>query len=219
MKYRCPYCGEKGLPFTSRCGIWVTTRSALDSYSSAGFFICEECHKSPKLFFGKPNALVAGLLSFVFPAAVVIWTFVEWMQSDMSTEEMAISIIAGIPAFLVFVAVLHFFFAHFDKRRKKERDADARLTLSVSAERLPRVKKWGIYLLRFPKRGTNAASPVLYGMVCGKSGKKGNRTLEMRVIRADNMDLPDLNEPAWLVTNTNKVIEGTVTSVTPRKEE
>jgi hypothetical protein len=106
----------------------------------------------------------------------------------------------------------------YDKLTKEERDADARLTFTVTGEKARQVKKWGIYRIRFPERGTAVSSPVLYGMVCGKSGKKDERTLTLRVIRADNMELPNLDEPAWLVTDSDKVLEGKITAVTPAKK-
>ena len=69
---------------------------------------------------------------------------------------------------------------------------------------------------KMPSNALN--SPVIYAMVCDKRGKKGERVLTLRVIRSDNMDLPDVGEPALLVTPTNKVVEGTITATVPKKE-
>ena len=216
MKYRCPYCGEKGLAFASRCGIRVSTHP----YShKGGYFICTECGKSPELFFGKPYAAVSILLSEVFPLVVVLAFGFGLASTNINGYDMAILLLVCIPLYMAFVSIYHLLFAHFDKERKKERDADGRLTLFVPAQRVPRVKKWHIYLVRFPKRGTNAASPVLYGMVCGKTRKEAGRQLELRVIRTDNMDLPAIDEPAWLITDSDKVVEGTVTAVTPSTDD
>ena len=215
LKYRCPYCAEKGLSFASRCGIWVSTRSAASPYNNDGRFICMECGKSPELFFGKCNSVISLLISGVLPLVVVL----VFAFMDISANSKAVWLLIGIPLFLVFVSIYHLLFAHFDKERKKERDADGRLTLFVPAQRVPRVKKWHIYLVRFPKRGTNAASPVLYGMVCGKTRTAEGRQLELRVIRTDNMDLPAIDEPAWLITDSDKVVEGTVTAVTPSTDD
>ena len=32
------------------------------------------------------------------------------------------------------------------------------------------------------------------------------------------MELPNLDEPAWLITDSNKVMEGKITAVTPAKK-
>lgn len=170
-------------------------------------------------FFGKPYAAVSILLSEVLPLVVVLaFGFGLVASTNISGEEMALLLLVCIPLYIAFISIYHLLFAHFDKKRKKERDADGRFTLFVPEEKMPRVKKWHIYLVRFPKRGTNAASPVLYGMVCGKSRSAEGRQLELRVIRTDNMDLPAVDEPAWLITDSDKVVEGTVTAVTPKKE-
>ena len=215
FKYRCPYCGEKGLPFASRCGIRVSTHP----YShKGGNFICMECGKSPELFFGKPYAAVSILMSGIFPLAAVLAFGFGLASTNINGEEMAILLLVCIPLYIVFVSIYHLLFAHFDKRRKKEREADATFIMFVPEKRMPRVKKWRIYLVRFPERGTTAASPVLYGMVCGKTRRLEGRQLELRIIRTHHMDLPAVDEPAWLITDSDKVVEGTVTAVTPKKE-
>lgn len=208
-KYRCPYCGEKGLLFVERCGIGVISRTPF--VDEAGFFRCRECRRTPDLLYGKSGAAIGFLISCVIPVGVGFYlAYLAFIRKMLEAA------VYGVPALLLSVCLFNLLFAHFDKSWKVEREADARLTLTVSGK-YPFVKKWGVYLVRFPKRGTNEHSPVLYGMMCGKSGKKGKRTYTLRVICTDNMDLPDLGEPAWLITDSNKVVEGTVTAVTPRK--
>lgn len=211
MKYRCPYCGERGLLFVERCGIGVVSRTSF--IDEAGFFRCCECRRTPDLLYGKTGAWIGFLVSCVVPVGVGFYlAYLAFIRKMLEAA------VFGVPALLLSVCLFNLLFAHFDKSWKVEREADARLTFAVTGEKVPRVKKWGIYLVRFPERGTNAHSPVLYGMVCGKGGKKGERTYTLRVIRADNMDLPRIGEPAWLVTDSDKVMEGTVTALTPKKE-
>lgn len=211
MKYRCPYCGERGLLFVERCGIGVISRTPF--IDEAGFFRCCECRRTPDLLYGKSGAAIGFLISCVIPVGVGFYlAYLAFIRKMLEAA------VFGVPALLLSVCLFNLLFAHFDKSWKSEREADARLTFAVMGEKVPRVKKWGIYLLRFPERGTNAHSPVLYGMVCGKGGKKGERTYTLRVIRADNMDLPRVGEAAWLVTDSDKVVEGKITATTPKKE-
>ena len=211
MKYRCPYCGERGLLFVERCGIGAP--SPVPYSVEAGFFHCHKCGKSPDLLYGKTGAFIGYIVSRLLPIGVFFYlVYLAFIEKLLEAA------VFGVPALLVLMCSFNLLFAHFDKSWKTEREADARLIFAVTGEKAPRVKKWSIYLIRFPKRGTNEFSPVLYGMVCGKNGKKDDRTLTLRVIRADNMELPILDEPAWLVTDSDKVLEGKITAVTPAKK-
>ncbi len=211
-KYRCPYCGEKGMWFLERCGMWVSQRSYTQKYY--GRFHCDECRRAPELYYGRCGLWATLLMDLFLPAALIC---VGAYRVIGVSKGILVLFAVGFPLYLAANGILHLLFTHFDKKRKAERQADARLTFTVAGKH-PFVKKWGIYLMRFPERGTNAHSPVLYAMVCGKRSKKGERTYTLRVIRADNMDLPDLGEPAWLITNAQKVVEGTITATTPKKE-
>ena len=210
MKYRCPHCGENGLSVIEHCGIWVSTRFLTGK--RFGRYCCTECYKSAELLYGKIGWGISFVVSYVLPCAVMMCLGAEAILRE--NPDIAVF---GIPFTVLVMSLFNLLFGHFDKGAKRERDADARLTFAVM-EAGARVKKWTIYLLRFPKRGTNAHSPVMYGMVCRKSGKKGERALTLRVIRADHMDLPDIGEPVLLVTRTNKVVEGTVITTAPKKE-
>lgn len=206
---RCPYCAEKTITLYEQLG-GVLQRYRGDNAFTA--FYCPNCGRYSKKMLGMLGNVGQALLLIIVPLLLFL------VVLDISKGEDVLPWIYGVLIGL-FVALMpiYYFFVYFDKRTKSEREADARLTFAVTGEKVPRVKKWGIYLIRFPERGTNAHSPVLYGMVCGKGGKKGERTYTLRVIRADNMDLPRVGEAAWLITDSDKVVEGTVTATTPRK--
>ena len=215
LKYRCPYCGKPAFSMVERLNLLPMVYYWGHKWYEIQ---CPQCHKYSYRLLGAlgrrfnqwPYFLLLDMLPVVtaaiFGVFYLLYHHIMWL---FVVECIGIFVMRSVCSYL---------FVYFDKKRKKERDADGRLTLFVPAERLPRVKKWHIYLVRFPKRGTNAASPVLYGMVCGKSRSAEGRQLELRVIRTDNMDLPAIDEPAWLITDSDKVVEGTVTAVTPKKE-
>ena len=219
MKCRCPYCGEKDFTWTDRCGITGFGLGGPYFYAKSPPFVivCSWCQKASNRMLGalgrrwdhRPYLWLLCLIPYL---CLAIIPFVAIMRGSWSI------FVCGYLAVLMVKTLGNLLFVYFDKRTKAEREADARLTFAVTGEKVPRVKKWGIYRIRFPKRGTNQFSPLLYGMVCGKSGKKDERTLTLRVIRADNMDLPDVDEPAWLVTDSDKVLEGKITAVTPAKK-
>lgn len=207
-KYRCPYCGEPTITLFEKMGGALTLLEAEDARTKVFCPHCENwCYKRLGAL-GRRGYLWCLGWSWIAVFAAVIYLVI------VGLETLVWWLIGG--AVILYVA-LNILFVYFDKRTKAEREADARLTFIVAGKHAF-VKKWGIYLVRFPKRGTNEHSPVLYAMVCGKRGKKTERTYTLRVIRADNMDLPDLGEPAWLITNAQKVVEGTITAATPKKE-
>ena len=217
-KYRCPYCGEVSFTPLDRFGVTAALLGGpyFSNGSPLGVIVCRNCQKKSNRMLGalgrkwnhRPHAWLLNVFPYVCLAVI---PFVA-----VFCQRVGIFIV-GYLTVLAVKAAANYLFVYFDKRTAQERDADARLTLAVTSEGA-RVKKWEIYLLRFPKRGTNAYAPVLYAMVCDKRGKKGERVLTLRVIRADNMDLPDVGEPALLVTRANKVVEGTITSTAPKKE-
>ena len=73
------------------------------------------------------------------------------------------------------------------------------------------MKKGEIYKARLPKRGNNEADSVIVVMAADR--RKGG--LELRVIQAYGLDLPAVDEPLWLITHGQRVVEGTVTAVKP----
>ena len=206
-RYRCPYCAERTITLYEKMG--GSLQRWKYEYLITRVY-CANCQRYCSKSLGFLGTWGCVALVCCFAVSLFVAAFLAyWGQAKA-----ALWLVGGV---IVFSVVLNLFLLRFDKRTAQERDADARLTFAVSAEGA-RVKKWEIYLLRFPKRGTNAYAPVLYAMVCDKRGKKGERVLSLRVIRADNMDLPDVGEPALLVTRANKVVEGTITSTAPKKE-
>ena len=203
--YRCPYCAEKTITLYEQLGGTLYRPIGRSDFTE---IYCPNCRRCCRKMLGLSGNWGYFALALAVPALLL----------GLASRYYSLWWIGGaIVGLLLTYMAFHYCFVYFDKRTAKERDADARLTFAVTAEGA-RVKKWEIYLLRFPKRGTNAYSPIIYAMVCGKGGKKSERVLTLRVIRADNMDLPDVGEPALLVTRTNKVVEGTVTATTPKKE-
>ena len=150
MKYRCPYCAEKGLSFIEHCGVWVSTQGYAAKYS--GRFRCTECHRTADFLYGKTGSFVGVIVSYFLPCAVAMYLGLKSILDENPN-----TVVCGIPLMLLTVFLFNLLFAHFDKHTKQERDADARLTFAVTAEGA-RVKKWEIYLLRFPKRGTITAT-------------------------------------------------------------
>ena len=219
MKCRCPYCGEKVFTWVDRCGITAAGLGAPYFYGGPPpqVIVCSYCQKTCSRLLGAlgrrwdylPHLW---LLCIIPDLCLAIIPFVAVFRQSLGIFLYGYAIVFAVKILCNVLLV------YFDKLTKEERDADARLTFAVTGEKAPRVKQWGIYRVRFPKRGTNQFSPLLYGMVCGKSGKKDERTLTLRVIRADNMELPNLDEPAWLVTDSDKVLEGKITAVTPAKK-
>ena len=209
MKYRCPYCAEKTLSLIEKMGFsmfawWRSIHKERIRCSN-----CQRlCARELWTWGRKGRQIWLGIVPYVLEVLIFC----------VAVRHIALALwLWG--ALLVLYVLCNLLFEHFDKFTKEEQDADAKFTLFVPEEKMPRVKKWHIYLVRFPKRGTNAASPVLYGMVCGKTRKEAGRQLELRVIRTDNMDLPAIDEPAWLITDSDKVVEGTVTAVTPSTDD
>ena len=206
-RYRCPYCAQRTITLYEKMGGNIPRWT--NEYLITRLY-CTNCQQYCSKLLGFSGAWGCVVLCCCLMVSLFAAAFLAFWGQDKA----ALCLVGGT---LVLSALLCLLFLRFDKRTATEREADARLTFAVTAEGA-RVKKWEIYLLRFPKRGTNAHSPVIYAMVCGKSGKKGERVLTLRVIRADNMDLPDVGEPVLLVTRTNKVVEGTVTAAVPKKE-
>lgn len=206
MKYRCPYCAEKTLTLIEKMGFSLFAWWKMRYHERIRCPYCRRTCARELWTWGRKGRQI---WLYVFPSILAFLICLLGFRHP-------IAMLWLLGALLVVYVLCNLLFEHFDKFTKEEQDADARFTLFVPAERVARVKKWHIYLVRFPKRGTNAASPVLYGMVCGKSSAADGRQMELRVIRTDNMDLPAIDEPAWLITDSDKVVEGTVTSVTPK---
>ena len=203
---RCPYCAEKTITLYEQLGGIIG--GGVWEQSELTGMRCPNCRHYCDKMLG-----VSGNWGYFLLTLAVPWGLLSLLSQYGSLWWIGGAVVGLLLTYMAF----HYHFVYYDKRTAQERDADARLTFAVTAEGA-RVKKWEIYLLRFPKRGTNAYSPVIYAMVCDKRGKKGERVLTLRVIRSDNMDLPDVGEPALLVTPTNKVVEGTITATVPKKE-
>lgn len=206
---RCPYCAEKTITLYEQLG-GMLNRVWYDRVLTHVF--CPYCSRYSRKIMGVLGNAGQVVLLLLIPVLLLLAVLDMGERYDVPPW-----IYGALIGLFVVLIPIHYFFVHFDKDTKAEREADARLIFAVSGKHAF-VKKWNIYLVRFPKRGTNEHSPTLYAMVCGKEGKKSERTYTLRVIRADNMELPDVGEAAWLVTDAQKVVEGTVTAATPKKK-
>ena len=215
MKYRCPYCGEETFSFTEKAGFWI----GRDRHEQSIFWAqCSLCRNRVGWFLGKTKQW--GHLLFVCIIPVVITLAYFYLLWNHPSKDTNIIILVSFPLWIPIWFSLNYFFCHFDKRHKSEREADARIKMSVSQEQplWPAVKKGEIYLFKCPERGTTETAPHLIAMVVSRKKSGNHREMELRVIKAMDMALPYPNEPIWLITRGKKVIEGITLSATLAKE-
>lgn len=216
MKYRCPYCGEESFGFIEKAGYWVGIGRYEHSIHLAK---CSFCKKRVGWLLGKTNQW--GHLLFINVIPLVATFIGGYILSQNSKDSIkAIIFLACIPLWVSIWFSLNYFFCHFDKARKVEREADARIKMSVPLEQRlwPGVREGEIYRIRCPKRGTAETAPHLFVLVADRKKAGGHRELDLRVIKAVDMALPYPDEPIWLITRGKDVIEGTTLSTTLAKE-
>ena len=207
MLYRCPYCGNPSFPTWEKLGMRL-------SYHKYGLSACPNCNKAPVRVMGKigvwGHIVIATALPFALLAVAIL--LIRKLTVPEAPQAIILYLIATV-SFLLLWFSLNYFFCHFDKRTKLEREADARLQVAVpeGTTLWPYVKKGEIYKARLPKRGNNEADSVIIVMVADR--RKGG--LELRVIQAYGLPLPAVDEPLWLITHGQRVVEGTVTAVKP----
>lgn len=213
MKYRCPYCAEETFGVIEKAGYWVGIRRCEHSIYLAK---CSFCKKRVGWFLGKTNQWGHVLFIDIIPLAA---TFIGG-YCLLRPSENSVLFLACIPLWVFIWFTLNFILCHFDKIRKAEREADARIRMTVPIkQRLwPGVKKGEIYQFKFPKRGTAKTAPHLFALVVDRKKAGDHREMELRVIKAVDMALPYPDEPIWLITRGKKVIEGTTLNTTLAKE-
>lgn len=209
MKYRCPYCGEEAFPLMEKLGMRLEFSYVPKSISVT---TCPHCNKMVIRPMGKLGYWGHKLIASWIPLLLFFYFLLRYKFS--------IFLVIGFPLYIILWFSLNYFFCHFDKRRKVEREADARIKMSVSHEQplWPAVKKGEIYLFKCPERGTAETAPHLIAMVVSRKKSGNHREMELRVIKAVDMALPYPNEPIWLITRGKKVIEGITLSATLAKE-
>lgn len=209
MLYRCPYCGESAFSFTEKLGLAVHN----NQYTHTS---CPCCKRRPAHVAGRTDTWGYELFTFVLPLLLLLFAgwIVEMKVHPEGYATVGWLIVIAVPC-AVLKASLNYFFCYFDKRSKTEREADARLQVAVAEDTAlwPYVKKGEIYQARLPKRGNNEADSVIIVMAADRR-KDG---LELRVIQAYGLKLPAIDEPLWLITHGQRVIEGKVTAVTPAR--
>lgn len=209
MKYRCPYCGEEAFLTAEKLGMRLELSYLPKSLSPA---TCPHCNKNVKRHMGK--------LGYWGHKLIATWIPLLLLFYFLLTTNVAVGLVVVFPRHIAVWFSLNYFLCHFDKRRKAEREADARIRMAVPLEQRlwPGVKKGEIYHFKFPKRGTAETAPHLFALVVNRKKAGDHREMELRVIKAIDMALPYPDEPIWLITRGKQVIEGTTLSTTLAKE-
>lgn len=216
MKKRCPYCGEPAFSWVSQIGV-DTTVETINRRGEFGAATCPSCTRNAVRRVGLCGHYAERglylLLFFIVPMMAMTAIFIGANIIDSH----ALMVAAFLAPWLT-VAVACYFLGHFDKREKSERESDARMTVTVAKDtRLPSVRIGDVYLARLPKRGTTDEAPHLFVIVTRRRKTATHTELELRITRVYGLDLPAVDEPLWLITHGQRVVEGTVTAVKPAR--
>lgn len=211
MMRRCPYCGNPSFPILEKMGMRLVFPS---QHRSVLVSECSSCKNYSIRTMGRLGRVGHLLIATVFPVALLLISVFLIRKLTVPGDSLSILLylISLVTSMILWVS-LNYFFCHFDKRTILEREADARLQVAVpeGTTLWPYVKKGEIYKARLPKRGNNEADSVIIVMVADR--RKGALTL--RVIQAYGLPLPAVDEPLWLITHGDRVVEGTVTAMKP----
>ena len=215
MKYRCPYCGEKG--FSTIEKLDFLPRLVSEYMQGARCGNCRQkvyysCRWGGRI--GRTIIVVSIPLASLVALGLLFPFFVEGPKWWFF-------------AFILLSCVLlygfNYFFGYFDKATEDEQRQDPvfRFTTGSTARLWPTVRVGEIYPLRFPKRGLHEDAPHIIGMVQKIEGRPGDRTVTIRVIKEFLMEAPLPEEAVWLTTEGALTIEGTVSQTykLPPKEE
>lgn len=212
MKYRCPYCGEPAFTTAEKMGIHV---GGVGKYSAAQTPCCPHCKNVARrtLFGGAWGGVSAALI--LLAMALFVPSLFQWGVSAQSNY-MSTLFVAALLLLVGGYFAIHYFWVYFDKTAY-EAAQDATFTLTVSASRRLSLRTGDIYVCHFPGRESWDV-PRIIAMVQGVKKTEGGYTVTLRVIRADNMDLPAVDERVRVITDHGADVEGIVISVTPKKE-
>ena len=215
MKYRCPYCGEKGLSTIEKLDFLPRV---LPEYMQGAR--CGNCqHKvyySSRLG-GRPGRTAIVL---AIPAVTVLLML---LYNRLLPQAPGWGYFAILLLGTLLLYGFNYFLGYFDKGSEDEQRQDPvfRFTSASTARLWPKVRVGEIYQLRFPKRGLHVDAPHIIGMVKKVEGAPGNRTVTIRVIKEFLMEAPLPEEAVWLTTEGSLTIEGAVSHTyrLPPKEE
>ena len=215
MKYRCPYCGEKGFSTIEKLDFLPRF---LPEYMQGAR--CGNCRQ--KVYYSSQFGGRIGRTAIVLAIPIVtVLLMVLYARLLPQAPGWGYLVILLVGTALLYG--FNYFFGYFDKASEAEQRQDPvfRFTTGSTARLWPTVRVGEIYVLRFPKRGLHEDAPHIIGMVQKIEGKPGDRTVTIRVIKEFLMEAPLPEEAVWLTTEGNLTLEGTVSQTykLPPKEE
>ena len=198
MKYRCPYCGEPAFSAAEKMGIPTSFGKF-----AAFFPTCPHCkrvaHRTSVWRWCSLPLLLLLLVGVTFP--LIRWSLT--VQSRYVGVLFAASLLLFVGGYVGIYLLFYFGKSSFEAAQ------DDRFIFSVqAAERLP-VRVGDIEVCRFPDRDSYSA-PQIIGQVQRIQKQEGGYAVEMRVIRADNIDAPALKERVRVITDSCYDVEGVV---------
>ena len=205
MKYRCPYCGEPAFTTAERIGL------PADFGKFAAFFpTCPHCKRTANRTssVGRWCRLSLALILLVAITLPVL----RWSIRAQVSYAGAVAV-ASLLFFVGGYFAIFYFLFHFDKGWS-ERQSDPRFTIAVNEKRRPPLRVGEIYVCRFPQRNSTDAEQII-ALVHRIKKHEDGYIVEVRVIRADHMELPVAKERARLITDSSYDVEGAVTEVKP----
>ena len=216
MLRRCPYCGEPAFSFVEKMGV----RLELGKYNHSAWTVkCHNCQKESGRFMIRLGESGRMLIASFLPLAVFAIVCGVISVTPMDTKTKMGWFMAAVAGLAITGGGLNYFLCYFDKREAIAREADARVEMAVAADRSWEDAKVGeIYVVRVPNRGSHQFAPHFYGMVCARRKTAEGKRLDLRINKAYDMDLPEEGEPIWVVTHSDRVVEGTAISTRPARE-
>ena len=215
MKYRCPYCGEKG--FSTIEKLDFLPRFLPEYWQGAR---CSNCHQ--KAYYSCRWGGRIGRTIVVFSILLLSLIILKLLY-PFFVEGPKWCFFAYILLVCVLLYGFNLLFGYFDKASEAEQRQDPvfRFTTGTTARLWPRVRAGEIYVLRFPKRGMHVDAPHIIGMVQKIEGGPDERTVTIRVVKEFLMEAPLPDAAVWLTTDGNLTLEGTVSQTykLPPKEE
>ena len=205
MKYRCPYCGEKGFSFIEK--IDFLPRFLPEYFQGVR---CAQCRER-SVYHSRLGGRIGHV---VIQAAIMVALTGFYLWAARLPEEILNGYYVLVPLLVATVLLYGFkgLFCYLDKPRYADRISAPtfRFTVDASLRLWPRVRVGEVYLLRFPKRGMHEDSPHVIAMVQRVERRADERVVTVRVVKEFLMKAPLQEEPVRLITNKNVALEGVV---------
>ena len=202
MKYRCPYCGEPAFTTAERIGL------PADFGKFAAFFpTCPHCKRTATRTssVGEWCRLSLSLILLT----VITLPLLRWSIRAQVSYAGAVAV-ASLLLFVGGYFAIFYFLFHFDKSWS-ERRSDPRFTVVTSEKRRPPLRVGEIYVCRFPQRNSTEAIQII-GLIHRIKKQVNGYNIEMRIIRADHMELPVADEKIRIILDGSDDVEGAVTA-------